>query len=152
MGSLIHKSRASLHFPSTRFPSPRSAVFLGAGLVYYLRLPEEFRTRLSEELWVITGRHHTGPMSLKDTMDLETRLYISNVKLESGIAQNNALKVQGTCYCSFVFSLAIAFIAPNHPRSPLAVLVACRYSAPLSFSSRRRTCSRSLRASSCACR
>lgn len=126
-------------------------MFLGAGLVYYLRLPEEFRTRLSEELWVITGRHHTGPMSLKDTMDLETRLYISNVKLESGIAQNNALKVQGTCYCSFVFSLAIAFIAPNHPRSPLAVLVACRYSAPLSFSSRRRTCSRSLRASSCAC-
>ena len=72
-----------------------SAVMLATGLVYYLRLSDYNRMRMSEELEELTKPSCVGAVSLTAIMDAETKLYIDNVRLEDGIAQNKALKVSG---------------------------------------------------------
>jgi hypothetical protein len=68
---------------------------LATGLVYYLRLSDYNRMRMSEELEELTKPSCVGAVSLTAIMDAETKLYIDNVRLEDGIAQNKALKVSG---------------------------------------------------------
>jgi hypothetical protein len=70
------------------------ATLLAVGLVYYLRLDEESRRRMSETI-SRSDMLPEGCRSLAETMELETQQYIRNVKLEPGIAQNKALKVGG---------------------------------------------------------
>ena len=57
------------------------------GLVYFLRLQEANRAALNENIKAITGGG-----SVADTIAAETQLYINNVRLDEGIAENKALK------------------------------------------------------------
>ncbi len=66
---------------------------LATGLVYYLRLSDDNRNRMDAELLELTRPSSVGAMSLSGVMEAETKLYIDNVRLEDGIAQNKALKV-----------------------------------------------------------
>ena len=72
---------------------PSSAAFLAVGLVYFLRLRDSARLTLDAKLQEETAKHSGTPVSIIDMVELETQMYIRNVKLEAGIAQNKALKV-----------------------------------------------------------
>jgi hypothetical protein len=67
-------------------------VFLAVGLVYFLRLSDDKRRLLNDEL-VALIRTVSDPMSLINIMEQETEAYMKHVKLEDGIARNKALKV-----------------------------------------------------------
>jgi hypothetical protein len=57
--------------------------------VYYLRLDKAARSELSKQLAELA----VGHPSLESVMDAEINEYISNIRLEKGIALNRALKV-----------------------------------------------------------
>jgi hypothetical protein len=62
---------------------------LAIGLVYYLRLDKPVRDELKKKLEEITGQSQT----IEAVVDTEIKEYISNIRLERGIALNRALKV-----------------------------------------------------------
>ena len=68
-------------------------MLLAVGLVYFLRLSDDKRKLLDDELVALT-RTSPGSMSLINIMEQETEAYMKHVKLEDGIARNKALKVR----------------------------------------------------------
>lgn len=70
-----------------------SAVFLAVGLVYYLRLPDPLREKLSTELRDKAASFPHSPWNLSHLVGDETQKYVDNLQLEEGIAKTQALKV-----------------------------------------------------------
>jgi len=69
----------------------RKAVCLAAGLVYFLRLSDDGRAALDATLQSVTSKYGS-PLSVAHIIREETTLYVRHIKLESGTAQNTALK------------------------------------------------------------
>lgn len=87
------QNAAALEAPDKRSALLVWATLLAVGLVYYLRLDEDSRRRVSETIAKLDTLPE-GCRTLADTMEFETQQYIRHVKLEPGIAQNKALKVR----------------------------------------------------------